>query len=196
MFQSARILGPFQVPSVHSAGQDSQGPPEGRREAAPDSLHFLSGRTAPRVTLIQDAGHKCIPRNSAQCAHALPTPPARGCGPGGQPPPKQRVAARGQPLPARPALQPRVAPPRPSPATAGSFTLAHRQPGSASPGRPTPVEPPLRHRGTRPSRLPASQPRRPAPRSPLDGCRGRRRSPGAAPAPHPYLASRGRSLPQ
>lgn len=196
------MLGSFDLSKYPAFGRDVQPPPPpthtpGRREAAQDSRHFLSGRTAPSVTPIQDAGHSV----SLGASYSV-LPPSQlhrheGAVPGAS---RLRRSAwrRAGRLATGPARQSPAAPPRPSPATAVRRFPHTRppQPGSAPPRRPTPVDPQLLHRGTRPARLPASQPRRPAPPSPLDGCRGRRRSPGAAPAPHPYLASRGRSLPQ
>lgn len=192
------ILWPFQVPGVRPGCPSLPSPPRaGGREAALDSLHFLSGRTAPSVTFIQDAGHSV----SLGTLYSV-LPPSKpywheGAAPGASRLHRSAWRREGR-LATCPAGQSPAAPPRPSPATAVRQS-PHTRPlqlGSAEPRRPTPVDPPLHRRGTRPSRLPASQPRRPAPPSPLDGCRGRRRSPGAAPAPHPYLASRGRSLPQ
>nr|CDQ07332.1 Bm11600 [Brugia malayi] len=81
-----------------------------------------------------------------------------------QQPPQKLMEELGQALPTRPAHQPPTAQPwpPPQPPSCGSLTYADSQPDSTAPRWPTPVDPPLLHRGTQPSLLLASQPGRQA----------------------------------
>lgn len=198
MFKSARILPSSLVPRLHW-GNDCTGPQQHRGEVALDSQHFLSERTAPRVTRysfrMQDRSLSL--RNLAQLAPALP-------------------ALRSWSNPAGT----RALPLAPGPLqNNGRGTLARPQPGGPGPGwtRPPPLPLPscrsltptarlslAKKAGRRPPALP--RPARPS-TPPGRDARPRRAhwtaaggrglgDPGAVPALHPYLASRDRSLPR
>lgn len=100
----SKCMDPLALPSTRRFGRDVPGPPTphppqraGGRQHRTLCTSFPGG-LPPASLLLRMQGTSGLLGTPAQCAPALPTPPARGRGPGCQQPPRQSAPARGQAL--------------------------------------------------------------------------------------------------